>query len=168
MVPRALQVNDLVLEIDAVMAEEAKSREESERLLRQMTESQSMQRGVLDENLRLHEQVAEMQRRQAEVEGRVAYLQGQLRTQEAAVAQLRAVETAVRGELLGTRKSHADEQSQRVLKEELVVEAEQKLKLTEHAVELGKKRNADLQVRVSAHLPAHTCICPASPCFVRY
>ena len=84
---RAL-MNDLINEIDAVTVEAGKSREQSERLLRQvrwssedrvgtggrcarpsltysfvchrprqMTESQSMQRGVLDENLRLHEQV---------------------------------------------------------------------------------------------------------------
>ena len=60
------QMNDLILEIDAVTVEDGKSREQSERLLRQMTESQSMQRGVLDENLRLHDQIAELHRKQGE------------------------------------------------------------------------------------------------------
>lgn len=113
-----------------------------------------------------------MQRRTVDVDDRVDTLQGQIKAQvrkrgpacgcagrphvttharirlpqDAVISQLRAVETAVRGEIHGFRKLQSDEHSQRILNEQLVVEAEQKLKLTEHSMELGKKRNAELQV----------------------
>lgn len=141
------QMNDLILEIDAVTVEDGKSREQSERLLRQMTESQSMQRGVLDENLRLHDQIAELHRKQGEEEMRIDHLQVQMKTQDAVISQLRSAENAARSEIQALRKTHSDEHSQRILNEQLVVEAEQKLKLAEHSAELAKKRNAELQTR---------------------
>ena len=141
------QMNDLILEIDAVTVEDGKSREQSERLLRQMTESQSMQRGVLDENLRLHDQIAELHRKQGEEEMRIDHLQVQMKTQDAVISQLRSAENAARNEIQALRKTHSDEHSQRILNEQLVVEAEQKLKLAEHSAELAKKRNAELQTR---------------------
>ncbi len=141
------QMNDLILEIESVTVEDDKSRVQSDRVLRQMTDSQSMQRGVLDENLQLHDQISELHRKQSEVSGRIDHLQAQLKTQDGVIAQLRSAEGAARTEIQGLRKTHSDEHSQRILNEQLVVEAEQKLKLAEHSMELAKKRNAELQTR---------------------
>lgn len=56
-------MDDLILEIEAVSAEERKVADQCTRLLTQMQDSQSMQRGVLEENLRLHDQVADIQKK---------------------------------------------------------------------------------------------------------
>ena len=141
------QMNDLILEIESVTVEDGKSREQHDRVLRQMTDSQSMQRGVLDENLHLHDQISELHRKQSEVGGRIDQLPAQLKNQDGVISQLRAAEGAARTEIQGLRKTHSDEHSQRILNEQLVVEAEQKLKLAEHSMELAKKRNAELQTR---------------------
>ena len=63
-------LDDLILEIEAISAEEAKSREQCAKVVVQMNENQSMQRAVLEENLRLHDQVAELEKKQIEVESR--------------------------------------------------------------------------------------------------
>ena len=143
------QMNDLILEIESVTVEDGKSRVQSERVLRQMTDSQSMQRDVLDENLRLHDQISELYRKQSDVSGRIDNLQSQLKTQDGVISQLRSAEGAARTEIQSLRKTHSDEHSQRILNEQLVVEAEQKLKLAEHSMELAKKRNAELQTRAN-------------------
>ena len=78
---------------------------------------------------------------------RIEHLQVQMKTQDAVISQLRSAENAARNEIQALRKTHSDEHSQRILNEQLVVEAEQKLKLAEHSAELAKKRNAELQTR---------------------
>ena len=55
-------VNDLFLEIEAVAAEDAKSREQCSKLVRQVREGQVMQEGVLEENLRLQSVAVDKER----------------------------------------------------------------------------------------------------------
>lgn len=55
-------VNDLILELETISGEETRSREQNERLLKQLSESQALQRDALEENLRLNEQMAEMKK----------------------------------------------------------------------------------------------------------
>lgn len=56
----ANNINDLIMEIETVAAEEAKARAQGSRLLKQITECQSMQRVALEENLRLQNQIEEL------------------------------------------------------------------------------------------------------------
>lgn len=56
----ASNINDLIMEIETVAAEEQKARDQGSRLLKQITECQSMQRVALEENLRLQNQIEEL------------------------------------------------------------------------------------------------------------
>ena len=53
-------INDLIMEIETVAAEELKARAQGTRLLQQITECQSMQRVALEENLRLQNQIEDL------------------------------------------------------------------------------------------------------------
>lgn len=50
-------INDLILEIETVSSEEAKARTQGARLLKQIAETQALQRVALEENLHLHNQI---------------------------------------------------------------------------------------------------------------
>lgn len=63
-------INDLILEIDGVAAEELKARTQSGRLLRQIAEYQGMQRVALEENLRLQNQIEDIRVKHAEAESK--------------------------------------------------------------------------------------------------
>ena len=63
-------INDLILEIDAVSAQEAKAREQCARALKSHTDSQSSLRNITEDNSRLHDQIEELQRRHADMENR--------------------------------------------------------------------------------------------------
>lgn len=56
-------MNDLILEIESVTADEAAAREQSAKLLRQVIEGQELQSGVLEENLALQNSVSDIQLR---------------------------------------------------------------------------------------------------------
>lgn len=102
-------LNDLILEIESVSVEEARSREQSARVLRQMTDSQSMQRGVLEENLRLHDQISELQKRHVDVENKIEIVQNIMKQQDFLISQLRGAEQAARGDIHGMKKTGAEE-----------------------------------------------------------
>lgn len=63
-------INDLILEIDAVSAEEAKSREQTARTLKSMSEGQGSYRSLSEDNSRLHDQIADLQKRHTDMESR--------------------------------------------------------------------------------------------------
>lgn len=63
-------INDLILEIEAVAAEELKARTQSGRLLKQIAEYQGMQRVALEENLRLQNQIEDIRVKYAEAESK--------------------------------------------------------------------------------------------------
>ena len=63
-------MDDLILEIEAVSSEERKVADQCTRLLAQMQDSQSMQRGVLEENLRLHHSMGDRYLEDDPVNGR--------------------------------------------------------------------------------------------------
>lgn len=62
--------NDLILEIEAVCAEEVKSREQNMRLMKQISECQSMQRVALEENLKLQNQIEDLKSSKKDMEKR--------------------------------------------------------------------------------------------------
>lgn len=74
-------------------------------------------------------------------------LQNAMKQQEVIINQLRAAEQAARNEIVALKKSASEETSKRHLNEQLLMEAEQKIKLAEHTVEIAKKRNVELQAR---------------------
>jgi chromosome segregation ATPase len=63
-------INDLILEIEAVSAEESNTRAQNSRLLSQITESQSMQRDALEENLKLQNQIENLRAAHSEMESK--------------------------------------------------------------------------------------------------
>jgi hypothetical protein len=154
------------------------------------TVSQAMQRGVLEENLRLQEQIADLQTKHVDVENRYAterrsplqvvvvystppatfsiechagtlshlpqflilthrieIVQNVMKQQDSLITQLRSAELAARTDIRVMKRTGADESSNRHLNEQLLIEAEQKLKLADHSVGIAKKRNIELQNR---------------------
>ena len=61
-------INDLIMEIESVAAEESNARMQNSRLLAQIAESQSMQRGALEENLKLQNQLEKLKSGRADFE----------------------------------------------------------------------------------------------------
>ncbi len=61
-------INDLIMEIETVATEEAKTRAQNGRLLQQIAECQSMQRVALEENLRLQNQIEDLRASNRDVE----------------------------------------------------------------------------------------------------
>ena len=70
-----------------------------------------------------------------------------MKQQDSLILQLRAAEQSARTDVRGMKKTEAEESSNRHLNEQLLVEAEQKIKLAEYSVETSKKRNTELQSR---------------------
>ena len=59
-------INDLYLEIESVANEESKVRQQVVELIKEMSESQNMQSGLLEENTRLHDREAELHKQHME------------------------------------------------------------------------------------------------------
>lgn len=70
-----------------------------------------------------------------------------MKQQDSLILQLRAAEQSARTDVRGMKKMEAEESSNRHRNEQLLVEAEQKIKLAEYSVETSKKRNFELQSR---------------------
>jgi uncharacterized phage infection (PIP) family protein YhgE len=60
-------MNDLIIEIEAIAEEGVKAREHSAKVLRQVGESQGMQSGVLEENMRLNNELTQLQAQNKEI-----------------------------------------------------------------------------------------------------
>lgn len=70
-----LNMEDLVLEIEAVATEEERTREQNVRLLQQIAESQSQQKSLIQENFRLHQINSDLKEKELELQQRcVRYL----------------------------------------------------------------------------------------------
>lgn len=67
-----VNLNDLILEIEAVANEEEKTRTQNKRLLLQVNENVLMQKGILEENLRLQQQVDYLKKIHSDIESRYA------------------------------------------------------------------------------------------------
>lgn len=61
-------INDLIMEIESVATEESNARMQNSRLLAQIAESQSMQRGALEDNLKLQNQLEKLKSGRADLE----------------------------------------------------------------------------------------------------
>lgn len=140
-------MDDLILEIEAVSSEEKNVEEQCTRLLSQMSDSQSMQRGVLEENLRLHDQVAEIQIRLTEAQAKYEAVDCVISQQDIVIGHLRQVEQGLRGDISNIKKSNLETTGKRHVDEQELLEAQQKLSLTSSTLEATKKRNMELQAR---------------------
>lgn len=58
-------MDELIVEIEAVATEEEKTRTQNARLLKQLTEGHNVHKGVLQENLRLHQDIITLQEKEA-------------------------------------------------------------------------------------------------------
>lgn len=70
-----------------------------------------------------------------------------MKQQDSLITQLRNAEQSARTDIRGMKRTGAEESSSRHLNEQLLIEAEQKLKLADHSVGIAKKRNVELQNR---------------------
>ena len=70
-----------------------------------------------------------------------------MKQQDNIIHQLRQAEQLARTDVRGMKRTEAEEGSKRHLTEQLLVEADQKLKLADHSVVTAKRRNAELQGR---------------------
>jgi chromosome segregation ATPase len=140
-------LDDLIIEIEAVSAEEAKAREQAARVVRQMSADQGMQRGVLEENLRLNDQVTVLQQRLREVETRLESTDKMMKYQETVFNQLRAAEQSAKTELHNYKASTQEAISQRSINDLEKEEWQKKIAMVENEAEKSKKRNVELQAR---------------------
>lgn len=70
-----------------------------------------------------------------------------MKQQDTLIHQLRQAEQLARTDVRTMKRTEAEEGSKRHLTEQLLVEADQKLKLADHTVLTSKKRNTELQGR---------------------
>lgn len=137
-------INDLILEIEAVTAEEAKSREQAARVLQLVTEGQNGQRQICEENMKLQDLAAKLQQSQTDLENRLHTSSTALRQQEAVISQLVEAEQKCRSELQ-TQKVILSEAQGKVREIEMVLQqADQKKAEAEHRSEAQVKRNEEL------------------------
>ncbi len=61
-------VNDLILELDSKSSVEQKCKDQNMKLVRQLSENQTIQRAMLDENIKLHHLVAELEAKTKDIE----------------------------------------------------------------------------------------------------
>ncbi len=140
-------INDLILEIEAVTAEEVKSREQAARVLRLVSEGQDGQRAICEENLRLQDQLAQLQQKHSTLEDKLQTSQLALRQQEAVITQLVSAEQKARTDLQ-TQKQTLHEMQGKSREAELGLhQAEQKRTESEKVAEAQVQRNGELHER---------------------
>ncbi len=61
-------MNDLILEIEAVSADDGEAREQSAKILREMEREHELQTGVLEENLQLEDSLAAKEKERSDMQ----------------------------------------------------------------------------------------------------
>ena len=137
-------INDLILEIEAVTAEEAKSREQAARVLQLVDDGQNGQRAICEENMKLQDQTSKLQQSQSDLENRLHTTSIALRQQEAVISQLVDTEQKCRSELQAQKASLSEAQGKVREMELMLQQADQKRAEAEHRSEAQVKRNEEL------------------------
>lgn len=123
-------INDLIMEIESVATEESNARMQNSRLLAQIAESQSMQRGALEDNLKLQNQVEKLKSGRVDLEAgykkpfrflftinpltvfvrpnRIELLKSSIQQQESVMPVLRSAEQSAKNELHSAKLAHTD------------------------------------------------------------
>ena len=140
-------INDLILEIETVTAEEVKSREQAARVLRLVSEGQDGQRAICEENLKLQDQLAQLKQKHSTLEDKLQTSQLALRQQEAVITQLVSAEHKARADLQTQKQVLAELQGKTRDAELGLQQAEQKRAESEHVAEAQVQRNGELHER---------------------
>lgn len=112
-----------------------------------MNDSQIVQKGVLDENLKLQDSTVEANQRVEEMKAKVESCEIALKQQEKVVSSLRSHESVLRSEMNDLKKNLQIANANQHEKEQLLEEVNQKLKSSESIIAAAKKCNSDLQSR---------------------
>jgi hypothetical protein len=78
---------------------------------------------------------------------RIEVVEAVMKQQDSIISQLRCAELAARTDIRNMKRTGAEESSSKHQNEQLLLEAEQNLKLADHSVDTAKKRNIELQNR---------------------
>ena len=78
---------------------------------------------------------------------RIEIVEAVMKQQDSIINQLRSAELAARTDVRNMKRTGTEESSSKHQNEQLLLEAEQNLKLADHSVDLARKRNIELQNR---------------------
>lgn len=140
-------INDFISEIDAVSTEESTARSQSERLLKQIHDYQTVQRDALQDNLRLHAALEESKSALQEMEQKMELMKSLMTSQDQTVTEIRAGEQNMRSDYHTTKgdKQKVTHERDRLLLQ--VQEAQQQAQEAETKLQAALRRNGDLQSR---------------------
>lgn len=138
-------ISDLTLEIEGVATEEAKVREQTARTLQQIAENLSMQRGVLEENVKLSEQAAELLALCTEIDKKIELTQALVSQQEKILQRLKTEESTAKGELSALKRVEAEEKTKTSSDGSRIKGSVSKLNVAEKSLQQILKKNAQLQ-----------------------
>jgi hypothetical protein len=140
-------IHDFLTEIDAVSNQEIASRQQSERLLQQIHDYQSIQRDALQENIRLQSSVEDMKCTMKELEQRMEMMKNLMFQQESTVSDIRNVEQSTRQELQCVKHEFQRLQQERDVMSVQLQESGQKVKELDNEYQKTMKRNQELHQR---------------------
>lgn len=140
-------IHDFLTEIDAVSNQEIVSRQQSERLLQQIHDYQSIQRDALQENIRLQSSVEDMKCTMKELEQRMEMMKNLMFQQESTVSDIRNVEQSTRQELQSVKHEFQRLQQERDVMSVQLQESGQKVKELDNEYQKTMKRNQELHQR---------------------
>lgn len=143
-------IHEFLTEIDAVSNQEVTSRQQSERLLQQIHDYQSIQRDALQENMRLQSAVEDMQKSMKEMEQRTEMMKQLMLQQESTLTDIRNVEQTTRQEYHSLKHEHQRIQQERDTLSVQFQEMQQRLKDMEQEHQKTMKRNQELHQRCDA------------------
>jgi chromosome segregation ATPase len=132
-------LHDLIVEIETVSNEESNSRKQTEILLKQVQESQSMQRAALEENLKLTNSLEEMVEEKKQRDQKYEMMKGTMVAQDQLIQELKGEKQALLANTLEITKH---------LKECQKAKQEQELVNEELTTTLKTKEN-ELQIQVN-------------------
>ena len=140
-------INELILEIEDIAAQEIKCREQSARTLKMMNENKSTSSSTIEEKMRLQQQMTDIQKQRSDLEAKLDAMTRVVKQQEMVINQLIGSEQKVKAELVQQKTIQAGMQN-RIKEAELsIVEADQKRSLAEQKSVSTGKRNGELLER---------------------
>ena len=123
------------------------SRDQAARVLRLVSEGQDSQRSICEENLKLQDQLAQLQEKHNTLEEKLQTSQIALRQQEAVITQLVSAEQKARTDLQSQKQSLTELQGKTREAELGLQQAEQKRAESEKVAEAQVNRNGELYER---------------------
>lgn len=142
-------INDLIAEIEALSAGETDMRDQNARILQQVTESQSLQRVALEDNVKLRNEIEDL-KIAIDIESKCKNLEQIVGQQETMVVQLRMAELFARDQIQVLKKAHSAVEAERLKDQQRLGEQNQIVKRHEQDTSAALERTEQLQRRCDA------------------